>query len=78
MHINTAKTRVCPFMIDYNFEANNCQATRNKLCIADECMAWGFNLVNGKWLRYEYVGLDKTPVYEQVVSETDGYCKKLN
>ncbi|MDD4506119.1 MAG: hypothetical protein PHE60_07100 [Sulfurospirillaceae bacterium] len=78
MHINTAKKKVCPFMVDYTFEANCCQATCNKMCIADECMGWEFKMEDGKWIGYRDVGLDRLPVYEQVVSKTDGYCKRLN
>lgn len=78
MHINVAKKKVCPFMGDHTFEANDCQATRNKICIADECMAWEFNLENGAWKGYRDVGLDRFPIYEQVLSKTDGCCKRLN
>lgn len=78
MLISEAKKKTCPFMVDYQFEVNDCQATRNKKCIADECMAWGFNLEVGKQIGYQYVGIDdRVPKYEQVPSKTDGYCKRL-
>lgn len=77
MHIKTAKEKVCPFMVDYTFKANDCQATCNKTCIADSCMSWGFNLEDGDFKGYRDIGLDRVPVYEQVVSKIDGYCKRL-
>lgn len=77
MHIDVAKKKTCPFITDYQYEVNDCQATCNKKCIADECMAWGFNHEDGKWVGYHYVGEDRVPQYEQVVSKTDGYCKRL-
>lgn len=66
-------------MVDYVFEANDCQATRNKMCIADECMAWGCNFEDGEITGYQPdVHGTRYPVHKQVFSKTDGYCKRLN
>ena len=42
MKAEEVKTKVCPFMIDYTFEANDCIATRYTNCICGECMAFTY------------------------------------
>jgi len=42
MKVEEAKTKVCPFMVEYTFEANDCTATKYSNCICGDCMAWEF------------------------------------
>lgn len=35
-----AREKVCPFMVDYTFQANDCIATVYKKCCTYGCMAW--------------------------------------
>lgn len=68
MEANEAKTKICPFMIDYTFEANDCIATRYKNCICGECMAW----------EWENKSDGKGGYLSDCKSTTDGYCKRID
>ena len=74
MEVSEAKTKVCPFMVDYTFEANDCIATRYRNCIGNECMAWEWeNKSDGKG--GDFIA---TMANYDCKSTTDGYCKRID
>lgn len=66
-----AREKVCPFMVDYMFNPNDCIATVYKKCCTSECMSWCWE---------EVVNKDK-PLgvggFEYSYSTTSGYCKLI-
>lgn len=69
MTIDEAKTKICPFMVEYTFEANDCTATKYKNCICGDCMAWEWETI--------YKNQNRLPPLPIGKSTTNGYCKRI-
>lgn len=61
MTLNEARSKLCPFSLNYNFNG--------KLCAADICMAWKWSTVP---VQDTAAGSTMPLVYK--ISTTDGYC----
>jgi len=70
MHIDVAKKKMCPFVVEANGGAKNTFGTR---CIGDECMAWEFDFEVKEVKHPEPFA----PREKCVISKKYGSCKRI-